>query len=370
MRKIRVLVVDDMVVFRRLVTNALNSDPDLEVVGTAANGRIALAKVEQLDPDLVILDIEMPEMDGLAALVELRKSRPRLPIIMFSAFTELGAAKTLEALSLGAMDYFTKPSQVGGLDASLQILHDQLIPEIKSLCGGVNAHEAVVPQVVRPAKVPVAKHPAEPQPVGLVAIGASTGGPTALTAILTGLPADFPVPIVVVQHMLPLFTRTFAERLDSQCRLRVREVVPGASPRAGEVWIAPGDFHLALVNDGALVRLLLHQDPPENSCRPSVDVLFRSAARTLRSGVLAVVLTGMGNDGQRGCEAVRDAGGQVVAQDEASSVVWGMPGSVVHAGLADEVLPLELIGAAVTRRVRARGGEPLGSGARPVGAGK
>ena len=340
--KIRVLVVDDAVVFRRLVADELAADPAIEVVGTAANGRIALAKLPQVNPDIVILDVEMPELDGLATLKEIRKTYPKLPVVMFSALTERGAAATLDALSLGATDYFPKPA--GGPAESLRVIREELIPEIKALCG----------RAAVPTAVPLPPAPAGPASrVDVVAVAASTGGPNALADLFAGLPADFPVPVVVVQHMPPMFTRLLAERLSARHGLRVEEGRPGGVLRPGHTWIAPGDYHMAVARDGTEVRVTTNQDPPENSCRPAADVLFRSVAKAFGPSALVVVLTGMGQDGLRGCEAIRAAGGRVLAQDEATSVVWGMPGYVVRAGLADRVLPLALIAPEVVRRVRA-----------------
>ncbi len=350
MPKIRILVVDDAVVFRRLVSDELARDPALEVAGTAANGRIALARIPQVNPDLVVLDVEMPEMDGLATLRELRKTYPRLPVIMFSALTERGAEATLDALALGATDYFTKPANTGSLDASLEVIREQLIPRIKALCQKTAAGPAL-PAVVRTVPMAPARPIFRTGAVGVVVIGSSTGGPNALAEIFPRLPADFPVPIVIVQHMPPMFTRLLAERLTAQSAIRVQEGTSGGVLQPGQAWIAPGDYHMIVVRDGTQVRLLVHQDPPENSCRPAVDVLLRSVAKTYGSETLSVILTGMGQDGLRGCEAVREAGGQVLAQDEATSVVWGMPGYVARAGLADRVLPLNLIADEILRRV-------------------
>ncbi len=356
MAKIRVLVVDDAVVFRRLLTEELGRDPALDVVATAANGRIALARLTQTSPDVVVLDVEMPEMDGLATLAELRKTHPKLPVIMFSALTERGAAATLDALALGAADYFTKPDSAGGLDASLAVVREQLVPKIKTLFSARAARPSAggAGPAVPPASgaAPARRPPAGTGAVRVLAIGTSTGGPNALAEVVGKLPADFPVPVLIVQHMPPMFTRLLAERLSMISKLRFREAATGDVLRPGEGRVAPGDFHLAANADGREVRLLVHQDPPENSCRPSVDVLLRSVARAYGPDSLTVILTGMGQDGLRGCEAVREAGGQVLAQDEASSVVWGMPGAVARAGLADRVLPLSLIADEVVRRVR------------------
>ncbi len=364
MPKIRILVVDDAVVFRRLIADELSKDPALEVAGTAANGKIALAKMEQVSPNLVLLDVEMPEMDGLEALKAIRKNYPRVPVIMFSALTERGARATLDALALGATDYFTKPVSTNGPDASLAVIREELIPRIKDLCAHLRGPLDATPAagLALAETAPFQIRPPRPctRAVEILAIGASTGGPNALAEVFASIPADFPVPIVIVQHMPPMFTRLLAERLSAQHHVSVTEATSGAGLQAGQAVIAPGNFHLVTVRQGMRVRTLLHQDPPENSCRPSVDVLFRSVASSFGAGTLAIVLTGMGQDGLRGCEAIREAGGQILVQDEATSVVWGMPGAVARAGLADRVLPLSLIGSEVVSRVRPRSAPAIG----------
>ncbi len=349
MAKTRVLVVDDSVVIRRVVSDVLSADPGIEVVGVAANGRIALSKLTHATPDLVILDVEMPELDGLQTLAAIRKSHPRLPVIMFSALTEQGAAATLDALALGASDYFAKPAGKGGLEESRRVIRDELVPAIHAIC---------TPKALLPAPMPPSStgRPARPGRVEMVVIGVSTGGPNALADVFRFLPAGLPVPILIVQHMPPMFTRLLAERLTGLSKVPVEEAATGVEPLPGRALIAPGDFHMTVVRDGTRVRAVLNQDPPENSCRPAADPLFRSAARVFGDGLLAVVLTGMGQDGYRGCQEVKAAGGQVLAQDEATSVVWGMPGFVVRAGLADRILPLNMVGAEIVRRV-SRSGE-------------
>jgi two-component system chemotaxis response regulator CheB len=351
MTKIRVLLVDDAVVVRRILTDVLGSDPELEVVGTAANGRLALSRLGSLNPDVVIMDVEMPEMDGLEALAALRKTHPRLPVIMFSTLTRRGALATLDALALGATDYVTKPANVGSVAAAMQRVRDDLIPKIKQFHQRRNPAPAPAPA----APVPEARRGRSSlwsmQRIDVVALGVSTGGPNALAALLPGLPADFPVPVLIVQHMPPLFTKLLAERLDAASALRVREAVTGSVLQPGEAWVAPGDHHMVVSREAGKVVLRLNQGPPENSCRPAVDPLFRSVAQAYGPAALCVVLTGMGSDGLRGCEAVCEAGGRVLAQDEASSVVWGMPGMVARAGLAEQVLPLGSIAPAVVGRV-------------------
>jgi two-component system, chemotaxis family, protein-glutamate methylesterase/glutaminase len=356
MARIRVLVVDDAVVVRRLVSDALSGDPDIEVVGTAANGRIALQKIPQLNPDVVTMDIEMPDLDGIATVRALRPTYPTLPVIMFSTLTERGAAATLDALQAGASDYVTKPANVGSVALAQQRVREDLVPRIKSLAGRVaipaSARPATaVPPVGVPRALPVGRAAGDHARPGIVAIGVSTGGPNALAEVIPALPSDLRVPVVIVQHMPPMFTRLLAERLNAQSGLAVREASAGLPITPGTVTIAQGDYHMVIERDGAHVRAVLTQDPPENSCRPAVDPLFRSAVALYGARTLGVILTGMGQDGLRGCEYVREAGGQVLAQDEASSVVWGMPGFVARAGLADRVLPLSEIAAEITRRV-------------------
>ena len=349
MRKIRVLVVDDSVVIRKLLTDLLVEDPEIELAGTAPNGRIALAKLPQVNPDLVTLDIEMPELDGLGTLPELRKSYPKLPVIMFSTLCERGAASTLDALARGATDYVTKPANIGSMAAAIQNVKEQLIPKIKSLCGG---SKPAAPAVRLPSAVvrkPAVAAP--PKRCDIVVIGSSTGGPQALAKVLAQLPADFPVPIVIVQHMPPVFTQHLAMRLDQDCALTVREAADGDALLPGRALIAPGNFHVQLRRVGTGVRIALQQEAPENSCRPAVDVLFRSAARIFGAHTTGVVLTGMGRDGLRGAEEIVGQGGAVVAQDEATSVVWGMPHAVADAGLADAVLPLSAVPRDLLRRV-------------------
>lgn len=349
---IRVLVVDDSVVIRKLVSDLLAADRDIEVVGTAVNGRAAVQKVAQLKPDIVTMDIEMPEMNGIESVRAIRATGNKVPIIMFSTLTERGAVATLDALSAGASDYVPKPANVGSVGRSMEQVREALIPRIKSLVPrvGVSPHPAGL--TVAPT-APVQLHAPSNPPLGgyrLLVIGSSTGGPEALSALLHTLP-PLPVPVAVVQHMPPLFTKQFAGRLDRQLPFEVVEAENGVPLRPGTVAIAPGDFHLEVVPHADGLRTRLTQAPAENYCRPAVDVLFRSAVAAVGPAVLGVVLTGMGSDGCKGARVIVEKGGSVLAQDQATSVVWGMPGAVATAGLAERVLPLLELGPEILRRI-------------------
>ncbi|HTG46462.1 MAG TPA: chemotaxis-specific protein-glutamate methyltransferase CheB [Actinomycetota bacterium] len=339
----RVLVVDDSVVVRRLVSKALDAEGSVEVAGVAADGRIALQQIERLTPDAVILDLQMPVMDGLTALDAIRDRWPTLPVIIFSTQTVQGAEITLDALARGANDYVLKPSEVLGPTEAMARITEALVPRILAFCTA----RARRPQIPAPARAAVA-----PGRIDAVAIAVSTGGPTALARVIPALPADLPVPILVVQHMPPMFTRILAERLDRGSELRVVEAAEGQAVQPGGVWIAPGDHHMTVERAGAAVRIRTNTGPRENSCRPSADPLFRSVAAAYGANALAVVMTGMGSDGLRGAEELVAAGAHVLAQDEASSVVWGMPGFVVGAGLADATVPLEELAEEISRRAQ------------------
>lgn len=346
--KKRVLLVDDAVVVRKAMSDAIARDPDLQVVATAVNGRVALAKFGTVKPDIVLLDIEMPEMDGLETVRELRKVDRRVPIVMFSTLTERGASITLEALALGATDYVAKPSNVNGA-ATFETVTSELIPKIRVLCHLPGLRENLVPEWKPPGSPKLVPQPRILSPVQIVVIGVSTGGPDALAQLLPTLPADLPIPILIAQHMPPIFTSMLANRLSLKSRLTVRECVPGDPLVPGYAFIAPGDFHMVVQQDGPIPCIGTHQEAKENFCRPSVDVLFRSVAGVFGARTLAIILTGMGQDGLKGCEVLRGLGARVYVQDENTSVVWGMPGFVAKAGLADKVLPLDQIGPEIVR---------------------
>ncbi len=348
----RVLIVEDSAVMRSLLRSVILSDPALEMAGTAADGASALDCVHLQPPDLILLDVEMPVMDGLATLRELRARRHTMPVIMCSSLTQRGARVTIEALACGACDYVAKPTGQQNREAATRALAMELLPRIHALVRHASASRPA-PRSLLPIPAPPPPAQSSAKPLAL-AIGVSTGGPAALDVLLPQLPAGFPLPVLIVQHMPEVFTRLLAERLSRRCSLRVLEAADGMPAAAGYAYIARGNWHLQVVaaaRPGAPATLHLNQEPPENHCRPAVDVLFRSAARVYGPGALAVVLTGMGCDGLAGARAVRDLGGAVLAQDQASSTVWGMPGAVAQAGLAYKVLPLSALAAEIVRVV-------------------
>jgi two-component system chemotaxis response regulator CheB len=345
--KIRVLIVDDSLVIRHLIDRALSDDPEIEVVGAEADGAAALARIPVLKPDLITLDIEMPVMNGLDALREIRKLYPRLRVVMFSTLTTRGASATLEALSLGADDYVTKAANAGSLDQSLAALRCELIPKVKQF---FHRAEPVAVRPVRPVSITPAARPTHK--ICVLAIAVSTGGPQALAELMPQLPAALPIPVLIVQHMPAMFTRLLAERLQTICPLEVAEAQEGMELQAGRVILAQGDYHLTVRRRGHSVVAALNQQAPVSYCRPSADVMFHSLAEQYGGEVLSLVLTGMGSDGLDGTKALKSRGAYCLAQDEQSSTVWGMPGAVVRAGLADQVLPLSEIAPVIVRLVR------------------
>jgi two-component system chemotaxis response regulator CheB len=347
--KLRVLVVDDSIVARRMVARAIDATDDMRVEATAANGKIGVAKLNLREFDAVVLDVEMPEMNGLQALEALRKTHPRLPVVMFSSLTRRGAETTLDALARGANDYVMKPTGRSPEEAAAHI-SSELVPRIRALC----ARPTPAP---RPSRIE-----RRPRPTGTIgsssiralAIGSSTGGPNALGVLLPLLPRNLPAPVFVVQHMPPIFTHLLAERLDSVCALDVVEATDGLKALPGTVYIAPGDLHMTVVHREGGPHISLNQDERENSCRPAVDVLFRSLVDVYGGDVCAAVLTGMGKDGLEGARTLRAHGARIYAQDEETSVVWGMPGFITREGLAHEVLPPAEIAEAMVRSLSSR----------------
>ncbi len=359
MPQIQIMIVDDSMVVRKVLTTVLATDPDLAIAGWASNGRLALAKLQTLRPDIILLDIEMPEMNGLETIPGIRKILPHTPIIMFSTLTERGAEATLDALALGASDYVAKPSNQN-MAATAEAIHRDLVPKIKALCRFPARAQNTVAGVSRPIvplprpEIRVHASPLHSAQLKIITIGVSTGGPDALARLLPAFPANFPLPVVIAQHMPAIFTSLLAKRLATKCAMPVRECQPGDLLGPSCVWIAPGDFHMVVQQEEHHFLLRTNQAPRENFCRPSVDVLFRSVAAVYGANALGVILTGMGQDGLKGCEALCAAGSSVIVQDEASSVVWGMPGFVARAGLAEKILPLDQIGNEIIRRVTAQ----------------
>jgi len=352
---LRVLVADDSALFRRAISDALSSIPDVDVLGTAQNGKLAVQKVIELKPDLLTLDIEMPEMDGLAVLDALKQAGSNTSVMVISALTLRGGRLTMQALDKGAFDFITKP-QGKSASESREMVVRELAPRLRAL-----AHRRQIQNILRPGRggIGAAASPA-PIPVAvpearrtslqrlpgktpdLVLIGVSTGGPMALARLLPSIPKDIGVPIVIVQHMPPVFTQSLAESLSSKCQLRVREAVDGDKLEAGLVLIAPGGRQLRLLSgpDGQM-QVQITDDPPENNCKPAVDYLFRSAANNLAGRAMAVILTGMGNDGTLGLRLLRRHGCFTIAQDEATSVVFGMPQEAIKLGAVEAVRPLQ-----------------------------
>jgi two-component system chemotaxis response regulator CheB len=374
-RPLRILAADDSAVMRSILWKLFllqkedrsSELPRMELCGIARDGVECLEQVKQLCPDVLVLDLEMPRMNGLEVLDHLRLENSELPVIMCSAYTEHGARSTLEALARGASDYVTKPAGQRDFDAAMQSLSQQLLPRIAALAKNARGEEKKAGRSVSSdnslnAKLEEVSSKAS-SPIEVVVIGLSTGGPSALEQLLPKLPKDFPVPVLIVQHMPKLFTGALAERLDKCCALRVEQAYDNATIRPGTVWLAPGDAHMEIAPRRAMTgeedreaagrssRVRLHQQEPLNHCRPSVDYLFFSAARMYGAGTLALVMTGMGADGLNGARAVHEGGGVVLAQDEASSAVWGMPGRVSEAGIASATLPLWGIASALKQRI-------------------
>ena len=370
-QRIRVLIVDDSLVIRRFLTRVLAEDSAFQVAGYASNGSLAMLQEAELHPDVITMDIEMPEMDGLATVAALRARGSKALIIMCSTLTKQGAQSTIEALLRGANDYVTKPDGNDSMESSIQSMRLELIPKIKQFflsssqrnqkCSLITASQQPSVYTPRPvlgvqkdaADLDSAGYPVKglPSPYDVVAIGVSTGGPTALLNLLPRLPANFPLPIVIVQHMPPIFTRQLAERLNTESAIEVLEAEQGMALAPGKALLAPGGHHMQLKRLLHSVHIVLTDGERENSCRPAVDVLFRSVHSIYGSRSLAVILTGMGQDGLRGTEALKKEGAYVIAQDQASSVVWGMPGAIVEAGLADRVVGLNEMASAILRRV-------------------
>jgi two-component system, chemotaxis family, protein-glutamate methylesterase/glutaminase len=357
---IRVMVVDDSVVVRGLVSRWIEEEPGLAVAASLRNGRDAVDQLERVDPDVVILDIEMPELDGISALPLMLAKKRDLVVIMASTLTRHNAEISLKALSLGAADYIPKPETNRGVTTSASFRRE-LIEKIRELGGRrrrrrpprtpTTAAPALQPAQRAPEpSAPLKLRPFAPTPPRVLVIGSSTGGPQALTAVISNLRGLIPrVPVLITQHMPPTFTTILAEHIARAAGCPAHEGIDGEPVVAGTIYVAPGGKHMQAVKRDNGVFVALDDGPLVNYCKPAVDPLFRSAARTWGSAVLALVLTGMGSDGAKGGAEIVAQGGSVMAQDEASSVVWGMPGAAAHAGICSAVLPLDQIAPKIVR---------------------
>jgi two-component system, chemotaxis family, protein-glutamate methylesterase/glutaminase len=340
---INVMLVDDSAVIRGLIGRIIDAEPDMQVSGSAQNGGAALELLRLRSADVVLLDIDMPEMDGLTALPLILKENPSSRVIMLSALTTRGAEITMRALALGAADYIGKPSALSAV-RGVEAISRELVAKIRALA--VPAHagsDGSVKLSTRKRLGLVNTADDRYLPPQVLVIASSTGGPNALARVLSQLPRDFSLPILIAQHMPPLFTASLAERLEREAQRPCREARDGETIQPGHTYMAPGDFHMRVrrVNGQPIIRL--DQGPAINFCRPSADALLESVVEVYRGSVLTLILTGMGEDGLRGCQAVARAGGRIIAQDRATSVVWGMPGAVANAGIASMVLPIDAI---------------------------
>ena len=358
MSKIRVLTVDDSALIRQLLAQLLSRDREIEVVGSAPDPYIARQKIKALNPDVLTLDVEMPKMDGLTFLEKLMAGHP-MPVVMVSSLTEAGCQTTLRALELGAVDFFAKPKI--DLREGMEELAQELIDKVKAAAGarvrgkgqgaGGQSSAGTFPPIAS-GPSPLALSSAMIKTTDtIIAIGASTGGTEALREVLEVLPPNTP-PIIITQHMPEKFTQTFADRLNSLCRISVKEAEDGDSVLPGHALIAPGNYHMTLVRSGARYSVRLNQDPPVNRHRPAVDVMFDSVARYAGGNSLGVILTGMGGDGARGMLEMKKSGAYTIAQDEASCVVFGMPKEAIRLGGVDKILPLTQIPATILARIR------------------
>ncbi len=338
-KPIRVMVVDDSALYRKTISDVLSESPTVEVVAAAPNGRIALMKIPDYAPDLITLDMEMPEMDGLATLRELKTQHPKIKTIVFSAHTEKGADLTFKALRLGAVDFVTKPTAAGSMENSLNNIREHLKPKVIAFSNLLEP-----PTRPLPVKEEVQIKTSAARQMGprdVIAIGISTGGPSSLVTFFEQLPVKMKQAILIVQHMPPIFTKKLAEQLGRVGTVPVHEAIDSEPIVGGMAYIAPGDFHMTVVRENNETSIRINQNPPENYCRPAIDVLFRSVAEIYGQRAVGVVMTGMGKDGLKGSQAMKSAGAAIVAQDEQTSVVWGMPRFIVENDLADAVSSLD-----------------------------
>lgn len=345
---IRVMIVDDSAVIRGVITRILEEHPQIKAVASVANAAQAISLLPRVKPDIMILDIEMPVLDGLSALPQIRRIAPDVKVIMASTLTTRGGEISLEALRLGAIDFVPKPS-VGSIFTAADFKRE-IIQKVTTLGRVRMRPPGQTPAAVATApSIPGTTHPIKLRPgsrirPAIIGIGSSTGGPQALMAVLTTLPQKLQLPIVVVQHMPPTFTRLLADQIGRATRRPTSEGQDGTALAAGHIYIAPGGFHMCIERTHGEGVIRINSAPPENFCRPAVDPMFRSLATGYGGATLALILTGMGADGARGAEAIAAAGGTILAQDEATSVVWGMPGAAAAAGVCSALIPLPDIG--------------------------
>ncbi len=355
-RKLKTLVVDDSLTYRKMIQLALASLPSVEIVGAAANGKIGLIKAKSLKPDLITLDIEMPEMDGLEVLEHLQSDLPDITTVVISTYTTEGARITLQALESGALDFISKPT-TGSMEDNIRFLHDKIHPIVDSLlrkkqiqaCNGKqrSSYRRTVPMLrllEQTTREPASR---------IVAMGVSTGGPAALARVIPSLPPDIGVPVLVVQHMPALFTGAMAARLDTISRIAVKEAVNGERLASGTVYLAPGGKHMKVEPSSNHRSMIIRvtDDPPENNCRPSADYLFRSVADCYGKYATAVIMTGMGYDGTRGLQSMKGKGAWIIAQDESTCAVYGMPRKPIELGIVDVIAPLEGIAREICRSI-------------------
>lgn len=357
---IRVMVVDDALVIRGMLSRIIEEEPGLSVIASVGDGERALKSLERHEVDVVVLDIEMPKMDGLTALPKIIEMAPGIQVLMASTLTLRNAKVSMQAMELGAADYIAKPSSSGELRSAADFRRE-FVEKVKSLGraarrqrrhSGVAAGKNAAPvTAVRAASksANITLRPLQHTKPDVIAIGSSTGGPQALFKVLSSIGGDMKQPILITQHMPPTFTTILAEHIQKASGRPCKEAMDGEAILPGTIYVAPGDFHMLVESKGVSKTLRLTQDPPENFCRPAADPMFRSISKAYGARVLVVILTGMGSDGKKGAEVVVEGGGQVVGQDEASSVVWGMPGAVANAGLCSAVLPIDEIGGLVKR---------------------
>ena len=364
MEKIRVLVVDDSAVIRKIIAKGLRSEPLIEVVGYAENGKKALEAFEIYAPDAITLDVEMPEMDGIAALKEMRKRDQHIPIVMFSSLTHEGGEEAIRALTAGASDCVGKPDySTGSIEGAFKVIETELIPKILSLAIQSSSRKKITQQAatqnlitgheVFDSRLRLKEAIKLPGFAQALCIGSSTGGPMALMELFGQIKKPLKIPVFIVQHMPESFTSLLAARLTTAGGMLIKEGSDNEVAISGVAYIAPGGLHMTLSRKGNQILIHLNKDAPENNCRPAVDVLFRSAAKVYGENLLAVVLTGMGSDGLKGSREIAASGGLIYAQDEKSSVVWGMPGAVASEGLASKVTGIHEIAALIMSSAKA-----------------